>query len=233
MASDFLAYYDHSYIIERDYLSANLLNSLHLFLLQNGVKKILEVGVGSGKCMKSLQKLGFLVKGIDISPAAAKIAGVQVASATDIPYKNKSFDCIIGISIIEHLNQNDGIRFIKEAKRVLKNNGVIFLVTPNFSSPLRYFQGKNWFGFSDKSHLFFYTPKTLKKLLIDLNFNTIKCTFKTTVSALDWQLPSFIKKSPVIIRRLINYILISSNIALFRDSFWISAKKTHENRNFD
>ena len=154
--------YNRDYMIERDYMPEHLLNVLQHFFNENGVKKILEVGVGSGKTMKALRSLGYNVDGIDISPASAELSGVQVASATKIPFAQDSFDCVLGISIIEHLTKAEGIRFIEEARRVLKNSGVIFLVTPNFSSPLHYLQGKKWFAYSDVTHVCFYSPKTLK-----------------------------------------------------------------------
>ncbi len=217
--------YDRDYMIERDYFPDHLLNTLEHFFRENGVKKILEVGVGSGKLMQALRKMGFEVEGIDISSASAELAGAQVASATDIPFANDSFDCVLGISIIEHLTQEDGTRFVNEARRVLKNGGVLFLVTPNFSSPLRYIQGKNWFAYSDKTHIFFYSPKTLKQLLCTGGFYESKCTFKTTASSLEWPLPSFFQKLPVLFKRLVNYIFISSPLAFYRNSFWISGKK--------
>ena len=217
--------YDRNYMIERDYLPGHLLNSLEHFFRENNVKNILEVGVGSGKLMKTLRRIGYEIEGIDISPASAELTGVQVASATDIPFADGSFDCVLGISIIEHLNKEDGTCFVNEAKRVLKQEGVIFLVTPNFSSPLRYLQGENWFAYSDKTHIFFYSPKTLKQLFQTIGFYSIKSTFKTTISSLEWPLSPFFQKLPSFLRWLVNYLLISSPFAFYRDSFWISGKK--------
>lgn len=217
--------YNRDYMIERDYLPDHLLNTLEHFFHENGVKKILEVGVGSGKLMKALRRMGYEVDGIDISPASAELADAQVASATNIPFVDDSFDCVLGISIIEHLTREAGICFINEAKRVLKQDGVIFLVTPNFSSPLRYLQRENWFAYSDKTHIFFYSPKTLKKLLHNREFYELKCTFKTTTASLEWPLPSFFQRLPVFFKRLVNHIFISSPLAFYRDSFWISGKK--------
>ena len=217
--------YDRDYMIERDYFPNHLLNALEHFFRENDVKKILEVGVGSGKLMKTMRKMGYEVEGIDISPASAELAGVQVASATDIPFADDSFDCVLGISIIEHLNQEDGICFVNESRRVIKKGGVIFLVTPNLSSPLRYIQRKRWFAYSDKTHIYFYSPKTLKQLLQNREFYSTSCTFKTTIASLEWPLPKFFQKLPPFLRWLVNYLLISSPLAFYRDSFWISGKK--------
>lgn len=217
--------YDEAYFAERDYLPCHLLNVIEILLRQNSIHSVLEVGVGSGKLMNKLKDLGYNVNGIDISSVAAKLVGATIASATDIPYPNNQFDCVLGISIIEHLTERDGKKFINEAHRVLKKDGIILLVTPNFSSPLRYIQGKNWFGYSDKTHVFFYTPNNLSNMLQKNGFKDIRLTFKIRISSLEWYLPSVFYKLPTPFKYLINYLLVSSPIALFRDSFWISGRK--------
>lgn len=219
-------YYNESYFAERETIPTYLVDTIKGLLKRNGAKTVLEVGCGSGYLLKKLRSSGYIAKGIDISPIAAKLSGGKVGSATDIPYVDKRFNAVLGISIIEHLSLRDGKKFIKEAKRVLKSNGLIFLVTPNYNSPNRYIKGKKWFGYSDKSHIYFYTPGSLSNLLEKYDFSSISCRFPTMLDSFEWPLPSVLKKSPKIIRRLINYLLISSPIALYRDSFWISGNKT-------
>lgn len=221
-------YYDSNYFKERDYLPEHLLEVLISNLKSNNVRSILEVGVGSGRLMNALRKEGFRVKGIDISPISVKLTGAKLASATDIPFGADKFDCVIGISIIEHLNKKDGIKFIHESKRVLKNNGILFLVTPNYASPLRLIQGEKWFAYKDKSHIYFYSPTSLKDLLVKNSFVEIRTKFKTNTSSIEWPLPSIVHKFPSLVRLLINRLLISSFIANHRDSFWISGKLKNE-----
>ncbi len=48
------------------------------------------------------------------------------------PFKNDSFDAVVGIDIIEHLYDPD--HFLEEAKRVLKSEGFLILATPNLAS---------------------------------------------------------------------------------------------------
>jgi ubiquinone/menaquinone biosynthesis C-methylase UbiE len=225
MKKNLLKLYDKQYFSERDYLPSHLLNTLEIFLKENKVKDVLEVGAGSGKLMKALRERGYSVEGIDISPISAKLSGAKVASATKIPFKAQSFDCLLAISIIEHLSKKDGEIFINEARRVLRNNGVIFIVTPNFSSPARYLKKEKWFGYSDKSHIFFYTPKSLRKLLLKNNFKNVKLTFKITSSKLEWPLPAVFYKLPTPFRYLTNYLLISTPLALVRDSIWVGGNK--------
>jgi len=223
--NDLLKLYNQQYFSERENLPNPLLNTLDILLRKNGIVNILEVGAGSGKLMKHLKKEGYHVEGIDISPIAAKLSGAKVASATKIPFKDKQFDCVIAISIIEHLSKADGKVFIREAGRVLKNGGLIFIVTPNFSSPARYLKKEKWFGYSDKTHIFFYTPLRLRKLLLDNGFLNVHLTFKIRSSKLEWPLPPFVHKFPAPLKYLINLCLVSTPLTLIRDSIWVSANK--------
>lgn len=218
--------YDTNYFSERDYIPHHLINVLEIIFKKNKINTILEVGVGSGKLMKKLKEDGYTIKGIDISPVAAKLSGARVASATKIPFAKDKFDCVLAISIIEHLTEKEGKIFIKEANRVLKNKGILFIVTPNFSSPLRHIKKDKWFGYSDKTHVFFYTPNSLKKLLNINKFVNVNIAFKITSSSMEWPLPRLFHNSPKIIKYLINFLLVSTPLAYFRDSFWIEGQKS-------
>lgn len=217
--------YDKKYFEERNFLISSYVNVIDNLLAEHKIKNVLDVGVGSGLLMKYLKKRGYDVQGIDISPESAKISGAIIASATKIPFKKNEFDCVLGISIIEHLTQKEGIKFVKEINRVLKPKGIVFLITPNYASPLRYVRGNNWYGYSDRSHIFFYTPRSLRKLLLDNNFEHIRLKFKITISELEWPLPSYFHKLPDWCKYIINYLFVSTPFALIRDSVWISGRK--------
>jgi len=221
-------YYDRKYFEDRKFdldTDTHVVNVLLGLLAKHKVKKILEVASGAGDMMRILKHSGFKVEGIDISETAAKMSGSIVASATDIPFKNESFDCLIGLSMIEHLTENEGCKFLNEAFRVLKPGGIIFLLTPNFASPLRYLKGSSWYGYSDKSHVKFYTPQSIKKLLENHNF--YDCSYKSpiTTSKNDWPLPKSVKKIIKPFIRGINYLLVSTELAVLRDSVWIFGVK--------
>ena len=49
------------------------------------------------------------------------------------PYDDESLDLVIASEVIEHLTQ-DPMHVISEANRVLKDNGKLFISTPNLSS---------------------------------------------------------------------------------------------------
>jgi len=217
--------YDEEYFAQRDLLGEHVADVIENLLKKHKVKSVLDVGPGTGRLMRFLENKGYKVKGLDISPVSAKYSGATVGSAIDMPFKNESFDCVLGLHIIEHLKAKEGIIFVNEVHRVLKRNGIIFLLTPNYGSPIRYIKGKDWYGYSDKTHVHFYTPNSLRKLLLQNGFGNIMFTFKITISTLGWPLPAFVEKFPPKIKYYINYLLVSTYLGLLRDSLWIGAKK--------
>lgn len=189
-------------------------------------KSILEVGCGTGNMMRLLRKKGYTnITGMDVSPVAAKISGGIVASATKIPFKDNSFDSVLSLSVIEHVTESEGDQFLREALRVLKPGGFVFLLTPNGSSILRSLQGKRWYGYQDGTHTFYYSPWSLKAAMRKAGFVGIRRTFKITIDTYDWPLQSIKQYLPSFIKRWINVLWVSTPLALFRDSIFISGEK--------
>jgi len=191
------------------------------------IKNILDVGAGSGWLVNHLQKQGFGVIGIDYSPMATKKNLVLSAKATKLPFADNQFDLVTAVSLIEHLNSSDVKRFLNEVKRVLKPTGYLFLITPNLASPVRLIQGKKWHGFCDSTHIKFFTPWSLKNLLKKGGFTNFRLTFPSPPAKdFDWTVPKILKNSPKPIRKMLNFLVISTPLALIKNSFAILAQST-------
>ncbi len=54
----------------------------------------------------------------------------ETGDATRLNYLNESFDVVISISVIEHIDKNGDITAIKEMMRVLKKDGILILTFP-------------------------------------------------------------------------------------------------------
>ena len=106
---------------------------------ERGVKRVLDLGCGSGRHMVYLVKHDFEVYGIDISPQGIKIArewlkkeklkaNLKVGDVyKKLPYQNDFFDAIISTQALHH-NKIENIRkLIKEIERILKPGGLIFV----------------------------------------------------------------------------------------------------------
>lgn len=219
-------YYTKEYFQKRNKVPLHLAETLTHILKKEDARKVLEVGCGTGSLLRYLKKKGFDIIGCDNSDVAVRLSGQIKASATSLPFGNQKFDAVIAISLIEHLTKNEGLKFLKEVKRVLKENGHIFLVTPNFASPFRIIRGFKWYGYQDSTHITFYTPKTMKKILAKGGFFDFRFTFPIPPRvAFDWPIHPAIYKLPRPMLFLLNYLFISSPLASLRDSIWIYAKK--------
>ncbi len=225
--------YNTKYFDERDHLDLHIAESIRQFMNGYKLKNLLDVGCGTGRMVKYFNDKGFKSFGCDIYDDALKAArrinkknSIVKASATKLPFKKDSFDIIISISVIEHLTPHEAEKFIKEARRVLKPEGFIFLVTPNYATPIRLIQGKKWFGYSDPTHINFYTPKRLSTQLKNMGFTHIRTRFKIKYgSTFAWEFPHHFGKLPTSIKRFFVYLFFSSPLSIIRNSFWISAQK--------
>lgn len=106
-----------------------------------GVKKILDLGCGSGRHLIYLSKKGFDIYGIDIAKHGLKIARKWLEKENvkaklksgdvykKLPYKDRLFDAIISVRVINHGGIKNIRRLIKEIERILKPKGFIFITT--------------------------------------------------------------------------------------------------------
>jgi 2-polyprenyl-3-methyl-5-hydroxy-6-metoxy-1,4-benzoquinol methylase len=107
-------------------------------------KVILDIGSGHGSCALSLAKRGAHVTSIDISPELIEgcrkrarvnglVAEFEVMNACALEFSNASFDIVVAARTVHHLP--DIAEFYREAHRVLKAGGVLFLLEPQKYNP--------------------------------------------------------------------------------------------------
>jgi len=121
--------------------------SWYVFMLPELIKEIqensnlLELGCGQAKGLRYLVNNYYIkqkgVFGIDQSSEAIKFskkslprANLEQGNIYSLKYKNNSFDFVIMMEVIEHLEKP--LQAMKEAYRVLKPNGMLILSFPNF-----------------------------------------------------------------------------------------------------
>jgi ubiquinone/menaquinone biosynthesis C-methylase UbiE len=112
------------------------------FFNDNGSKKILDLGCGTGRHTTLLVKEGFEVYGCDNSEDALKIIKEILANnefrlcdMTKLPYEDEYFDGIICYQVIQHGKIAEIKKSISEMYRVLKKGGYLFLVVISTKHP--------------------------------------------------------------------------------------------------
>lgn len=100
-----------------------------------GHPKILDVGCGTGMLLTELADIGD-VTGIDVSQLAIDfclergLQNVAISDGTTIPYPDESFDVVLALDVIEHIE--DDAMAAREILRVLKPGGRAILFVPAF-----------------------------------------------------------------------------------------------------
>jgi SAM-dependent methyltransferase len=108
---------------------------------------VVDVGCGDGQLTRMLTRRGAHVTGIEVSPRAlARARAVKPAGderymqglAEDLPIKSRSADIVIFLNSFHHVDEQGQPRALKEAARVLKDGGILFISEPLPEGP--YFQ---------------------------------------------------------------------------------------------
>lgn len=103
-------------------------------------KTVLDAGAGEGYGAHLLAETASHVAGVDISPEAIENARAnyqrenleyRVGSVDALPFEPGSFDVVVSFEVIEHLDAELQTAFLREARRVLKAEGVLIISTPN------------------------------------------------------------------------------------------------------
>jgi ubiquinone/menaquinone biosynthesis C-methylase UbiE len=97
-----------------------------------GCRRILDVGCGD--CFFEETHPGRFV-GIDVEPkrlvqnAARGVRGIVVGKAEELPFGEGTFDGVLAVDVLEHLDLTQAFRFLEEARRVLRKDGIVVIMT--------------------------------------------------------------------------------------------------------
>lgn len=133
--------------------------------------KLLDIGIGYGffEILVSKKRPNISLHGIDISGKALKKIGNLVSgvykkgSILKIPFKKNTFDMVVALEVLEHIDAGDTFKAYKEIKRVLKDGGQFIISVPVFE---KYTQ-----EFNPNRHMRAYTPNLF---LTELNIAGFK-----------------------------------------------------------
>lgn len=164
--------------------------------------KVLDIGTGSGFMVIEAAKDGMRATGLDISPASVELcrqlakkelgksdlkrAKFLVGDAQELFFSEKSFDRVVSIALLEHL-ENDK-KAISEIARITKKGGMISICVPNTyertSFLLKILNKKN-----DKhvGHLRHYKAEALIKDFEKNGFSLLDLTYHGhTIMIINW-----------------------------------------------
>lgn len=147
---------DRGFYQAREYLAEVLIEELEEFVdLKN--KKVLDVGGERGEFAKILAEKR-KCQAFNLEPTKHPQGFVHktiLARAEKLPFKNGEFDVVLFRGVLQHIQTNKKLKSLSEISRVLKKEGIVYLMIPPWYSPL---SGQNikpfqYFPFKIARHL--------------------------------------------------------------------------------
>jgi ubiquinone/menaquinone biosynthesis C-methylase UbiE len=134
--------------------------------------RILDAGCGDGRDCKIFSERGFEVTGIDLTPEFLEIARKKVPNGNflnmdlrSLVFRDNYFNGIWSCASIVHINRDGVYQFLTEAKRVLKDKGILYLAAKEGN-----------LGQNSRKSFFFYNKEDIEKLIRDTGFDVIYVT---------------------------------------------------------
>lgn len=144
-------------------------------------KTLIDIGSSFGWLEKEILSFDRSVKMIGVEPDSAAIdfsiknikgAKFLVGDALNLPVKNSSADIATLFDVVEHVPAGTEPDALKEARRILKPKGLLFLTTPNSTHLMNILDLAFYFGHRH------YTKQRLEHFLKQANFKIVKSTVK-------------------------------------------------------
>lgn len=140
--------------ISKNYFQKKLIDNFYGKLIDSvtnlNVNKILDVGCGEGFTLSMLKKkcIGKNIKGIDYSVDAINIGknlfpdiDLCVGNIYKLPYKSNSFDLVMCLEVLEHLENPD--KALEEIIRISKKYCLFSVPNEPIFKLANFFRGKN------------------------------------------------------------------------------------------
>ncbi len=145
--------------------------------------KILDIGCSIGTFLDVCRKKGFVPHGLELSQWSVKYANSKKNLAnvynatleTQKYFPKSSFDVITMLDLIEHLV--DPISELKRVHEYIKPDGIFVIGTMNIDSWFVRLLKGNWPWYM-KMHIYYFSPKTIEKMLNMTGFKVIKVVKK-------------------------------------------------------
>ena len=149
---------------------------LEKILMQRGQPSVLDIGCATGALPAFLSGRKWRVTGVEISPGGEYARNTRALDIKSLPleenkFPDKCFDVVLASHLIEHLN--NPFSFLTEVRRILKENGFVFITTPNIRGFQARIFAERWRS-AIFDHLYLFSRRTLNSMLEKTGFKTEK-----------------------------------------------------------
>lgn len=135
---------------------------------------LFEVGIGACECLLTAREMGFETFGIDVIDKHVQMAvsnyNLNAQTHDFIAFDtDRKFDIIIMGDVLEHVI--DPVAAIQKAYKLLSDDGVLWVSTPNFESAYSYYAGHQDPMRRQQFHLSYFSRDSFYKLLAMCGFS--------------------------------------------------------------
>jgi 2-polyprenyl-3-methyl-5-hydroxy-6-metoxy-1,4-benzoquinol methylase len=166
---------DHLYHLARNFMLRKKYNLVRkMYGRETGV--LADIGSGTGYFASHMKGKGWNVMGIELNEKARQYSisrfGLNAVSPSEVSgIKAGIIDCVTLWHVLEHLY--DPILWLKEIKRILKDDGKCIIALPNIKSADAEWFGNEWAALDVPRHLWHFSPTTLTAFI---NGQGLTCT---------------------------------------------------------
>lgn len=152
----------------------------------------LDVGAGEGSYVEKVHAEKKI--GVEVSDSGRQIMKrknlIVMTNNEYLKVKNLNADVISFWHVLEHVVNPQA--YIRAAQENLSQSGKIIIAVPNIDSLEFFVFGKFWFHLAPQYHIWFFSPKSLKKMLAKTNLKIEKVDYWAIEHQLTGMLQSFI-----------------------------------------
>ena len=149
---------------------------------------VLDFGCALGHFCEVAKNRNWNVIGSDINTYAAEFVKKKynvdtfICDISNPPIKNNIADLVCLYDLIEHVPNPK--KSLKAIKNILKDDGILHIVTPDSNSISSIIFGRYWFHYKPKEHLFYFNKHNLSKILKQMGYNILKVRSNTSYMTL-------------------------------------------------
>ena len=141
--------------------------------------KLLDIGCATGFFLDLAKSRGWEVVGSEVSEFTVRYArerfglDVRLGTLGDLQFDAQSFDVITMWDVIEHVP--DPIGELQEVRRILRDGGLLSIITPDVGSLVARFLGSRWEEFRRvREHVYFFSRRTMTEALRKVGFEVLR-----------------------------------------------------------
>lgn len=192
-------------------------STIGLFKRYKNTGKTLDIGCGNGDFVLNMLDNGYDAFGIEQNPYSKDFASpilegrILYKDIRDAQFLTEEFDIITIFQSLEHIYDLE--KFFCEVKRLLKDEGVLYICVPDSNFFEFFIFGPYAYNLEAPRHLYFFKLNTLKALLLKSGFKVDRvvkeqlCEYISTPASFYWSIRYFLQDKNVILNGLILGVL--------------------------